>query len=45
LNLGLNIKNVLNSKPYYDPNGWEGYDHSLNLFGRVYSLSASYKFW
>lgn len=45
LNIGLNIKNVLNKQPYYDPNGWEGYDHSLNLFGRQYSLSASYKFW
>ncbi len=45
LNVGLNIKNVLNKQPYYDPNGWEGYDHSLNLFGRQYSLSASYKFW
>ncbi|MDM4767662.1 TonB-dependent receptor [Pelomonas sp. SE-A7] len=45
LNLGLNIKNLLNKKPYYDPNGWEGYDHGLNLFGRSYSVSASYKFW
>ncbi|MBB4844455.1 outer membrane receptor protein involved in Fe transport [Paucibacter oligotrophus] len=45
LDLGLNIKNLLNRKPYYDPNGWEGYDHSQNLFGRSYSLSASYKFW
>lgn len=45
LSVGLNIKNVLNKQPYYDPNGWEGYDHSLNLFGRQYSLSASYKFW
>lgn len=45
LSVGLNIKNVFDKKPYYDPNGWEGYDHSLNLFGRQYSLSASYKFW
>ncbi|CAM4061170.1 TonB-dependent receptor plug domain-containing protein [Roseateles saccharophilus] len=45
LDLGLNIKNLFNRMPYYDPNGWEGYDHSLNLFGRSYSLSASYKFW
>ncbi len=45
LNLGLNIKNVLNKKPYYDPNGWEGYDHSQNLFGRQLAFSASYKFW
>jgi outer membrane receptor protein involved in Fe transport len=42
--LGLNVKNVLNKQPYYDPNGWEGYYHSLNLFGRVLSVSASYKF-
>jgi outer membrane receptor protein involved in Fe transport len=45
LNLGLNIKNVLNKQPDFDPNGWEGYNHALNVFGRVYSLSASYKFW
>jgi outer membrane receptor protein involved in Fe transport len=45
LNLGLNIKNVLDKKPYYDPNGWEGYDHSQNLFGRQFAFSASYKFW
>lgn len=44
LRLGLNIKNVLNTKPFYDPNGWEGYNHALNLFGRVVSVSASYKF-
>ena len=45
LNLGLNIKNVLDKRPYYDPNGWEGYNHSQNLFGRQYAFSASYKFW
>jgi iron complex outermembrane receptor protein len=45
LNLGLNIKNVMDKKPYYDPNGWEGYDHNQNLFGRQFALSASYKFW
>jgi len=45
LDLGLNIKNVTNKKPYYDPNGWEGYNHQQNLFGRVFSLSANYKFW
>ena len=45
LDLGLNIKNVLNNKPYYDPNGWEGYNHAQNLFGRQIALSASYKFW
>ncbi|MTV36887.1 TonB-dependent receptor plug domain-containing protein [Duganella radicis] len=44
LDLGLNIKNVLNKQPYYDPNGWEGYNHSQNLFGRQYAFSASYKF-
>jgi outer membrane receptor protein involved in Fe transport len=44
LDLGLNIKNVLNKRPYYDPNGWEGYNHSQNLFGRQYAFSASYKF-
>ena len=45
LELGLNIKNLTNKMPYYDPNGWEGYDHSQNLFGRMYAVSASYKFW
>jgi len=44
LSVGLNIKNVLEKKPYYDPNGWEGYDHNQNLFGRQFALSASYKF-
>jgi len=45
LDVGLNVKNVLNKRPYYDPNGWEGYNHSTNLFGRQLALSASYKFW
>jgi outer membrane receptor protein involved in Fe transport len=45
LDLNLNIKNVTNKKPYYDPNGWEGYNHQTNLFGRTFALSASYKFW
>ncbi|RJG21698.1 TonB-dependent receptor plug domain-containing protein [Massilia cavernae] len=45
LDLGLNVKNLLDKKPYYDPNGWEGYNHSQNLFGRQVALSASYKFW
>lgn len=44
LRLGMNIKNVLNTKPFYDPYGWEGYNHALNLFSRVVSVSASYKF-
>ncbi|MBJ7313441.1 TonB-dependent receptor domain-containing protein [Rugamonas sp. CCM 8940] len=44
LELGLNIKNVLNKQPTYDPNGWEGYNNSQNLFGRQYAFSASYKF-
>jgi len=45
LALGLNIKNLFNKQPYYDPNGWEGFDHRYNIFGRVLSVSASYKFW
>jgi outer membrane receptor protein involved in Fe transport len=45
LEVGLNIKNLLDKKPYYDPNGWEGYNHSQNLFGRQFAVSASYKFW
>ncbi|SHN33313.1 TonB-dependent Receptor Plug Domain [Duganella sacchari] len=44
LELGLNVKNLLNKQPTYDPNGWEGYNHSTNLFGRQYAFSASYKF-
>lgn len=44
LRLGLTVKNALNTQPFYDPNGWEGYNHALNLFGRVVSLSAHYKF-
>ena len=45
LELGLNIKNLTNKMPYYDPNGWEGYNHQHNLFGRTFTLSANYKFW
>ena len=45
LRLALNVKNVTDRKPYYDPNGWEGYDHGLNLFGRVYNVAVSYRFW
>ncbi|MGH8852972.1 MAG: TonB-dependent receptor plug domain-containing protein [Telluria sp.] len=45
LTVGLNVKNVFDKRPYYDPNGWEGYNHSQNLFGRQYAFSASYKFW
>jgi outer membrane receptor protein involved in Fe transport len=45
LELGLNIKNVTDKQPYYDPNGWEGYNHAYNLFGRQFAFSASYKFW
>jgi outer membrane receptor protein involved in Fe transport len=45
LDVGLTIKNLQNKQPYFDPNGWEGYNHSLNLFGRSYAFSASYKFW
>lgn len=44
LTLSMNVKNITNKMPYYDPNGWEGYDHSLNLYGRQLALSAVYKF-
>jgi outer membrane receptor protein involved in Fe transport len=44
LDVGLNIKNVLDKRPYYDPNGWEGYNHGQNLFGRQFALSVGYKF-
>ncbi|MFA9274959.1 MAG: hypothetical protein ACEQSE_08805 [Candidatus Aquirickettsiella gammari] len=36
-----NIKNILNAKPFYDSYGWDGYNHSFILFGRVLSVSAS----
>jgi outer membrane receptor protein involved in Fe transport len=45
LKLGLNIKNLLNKQPYYDPNGWQGFDTRYNMFGRIFTVSASYKFW
>lgn len=45
LKLGLNVQNVFGRQPYYDPNGWEGYNHRHNVFGRIYSLSVTYKFW
>ena len=45
LKLGLNIKNLFNKQPYYDPNGWQGFDNRYNVFGRIFTVSASYKFW
>jgi len=44
LKLGFNVKNLFNKQPYYDPNGWEGFDHRFNIFGRIFSISADYKF-
>jgi outer membrane receptor protein involved in Fe transport len=45
LKLGLNVQNLFGRQPYYDPNGWEGFNHRHNIFGRIYSLSATYKFY
>jgi len=44
LKLGLNLQNVFARMPYFDPEGWEGYDHRYNIWGRVWNLSAKYKF-
>ena len=45
LRLGLNIQNVFDRQPYYDPQGWEGFNHRHNIFGRIYNLTVTYKFW
>jgi iron complex outermembrane receptor protein len=45
LRLGLNIQNVFDREPYYDPQGWEGFNHRHNIFGRIYNLTVTYKFW
>ena len=45
LKLGLNIQNVFGRQPYYDPQGWEGFNHRHNIFGRIYNLTVTYKFW
>ncbi|MDT8999084.1 TonB-dependent receptor [Paucibacter sp. APW11] len=42
--LGLNVKNLFGKQPYYDPNGWEGFDHRFNIFGRIIGVNASYTF-
>jgi outer membrane receptor protein involved in Fe transport len=44
LRVGLNVQNIFNRQPYYDPNGYEGFNHRHNIFGRIYTLSASYRF-
>jgi len=44
LKLDLNVQNLFDRRPYYDPNGWSGYDHRFDIFGRVYGLTARYKF-
>jgi len=45
LKLGLNIRNLFGKQPSYDPNGYEGFNHRDNIEGRIFTLSASYKFW
>ncbi|MBV1776835.1 TonB-dependent receptor [Burkholderiaceae bacterium DAT-1] len=47
LNLNLNMQNLLDHRPAYDPRGGygaNGYEY-LGLYGRIVRLSAGYKFW
>jgi len=44
LRLGVNIQNLFARMPYYDPRGWQGFDHRYNIWGRVWNLSANYTF-
>ena len=42
--VGLTAKNLFNRLPFYDPNDWMNFPGYANNFGRIYSLTLSYKF-
>ena len=45
LTVGVTVKNLFNRLPYYDPNDWMNFPSSYtNNFGRIYSVTATYKF-
>ncbi|GAB3346865.1 TonB-dependent receptor [Lysobacter tyrosinilyticus] len=45
LRVGLNVKNLFDRRPFYDPNSSFGdISDYTNLYGRIYSVSLDYKF-
>lgn len=44
LTVGLTVKNLFNRLPFYDPNDWMNFPGYTNNFGRIYSVTATYKF-
>ncbi|UNK47924.1 TonB-dependent receptor [Lysobacter sp. S4-A87] len=45
LTVGVTVKNVFNRLPFYDPNDFMAFSSAYaNNFGRIYSLTAGYKF-
>lgn len=44
LKLDLNVQNLLNHKPEYDPQGWNGTNVFDSYYGRVVSLTLNYQF-
>ena len=44
LSVGVTVKNLFNRLPFYDPNDWMNFAGYANNFGRIYSVTATYKF-
>jgi outer membrane receptor protein involved in Fe transport len=44
LTVGVNVKNLFNKLPFYDPNDWMNFPGYTNNFGRIYSFNVSYTF-
>lgn len=45
LTVGITVKNVFNRLPFYDPNDFMSFSSAYaNNYGRIYSLTAGYKF-
>jgi len=44
LSVGVTVKNLFNRLPFFDPNDWMNFSGYTNNFGRIYSVTATYKF-
>ncbi|MTI75622.1 MAG: TonB-dependent receptor [Stenotrophomonas sp.] len=44
LSVGVTVKNLFNRLPFYDPNDWMNFPGYTNNFGRIYSVTATYRF-
>jgi hypothetical protein len=40
----VTVKNLFNRLPFYDPNDWMNFAGYTNNFGRIYSVTATYRF-